>query len=91
MVTRRWPRLVRNLTCCASFFAFRANQSLLFAVIKADPSASRFTLKMRDEVLTDAIVFLRSKGVFPEADSDSDDDVCYGDDFFGAFLSSMLA
>ncbi len=40
-------------------------------------------MKIRDEALPKSIEFLRSKGLFPEKEEeDSDDDICYGDDFF---------
>ena len=48
----------------------------------ADAEKGRFTLKLRDEALPKAIEYLRSKGLFPTKDESSDDDVCYGDDFF---------
>lgn len=51
--------------------------------ILSDPAAGKFALKIRDEALPKSIEFLRSKGLFPEAkEESSDDDVCYGDDFF---------
>ncbi|KAI9103065.1 hypothetical protein DFS34DRAFT_646445 [Phlyctochytrium arcticum] len=41
-----------------------------------------FTLKIRDEALTNSIAYLRTKELFPEASNDdSDDDVVFGDDF----------
>ncbi|ORY01023.1 hypothetical protein K493DRAFT_298599 [Basidiobolus meristosporus CBS 931.73] len=49
--------------------------------ILANPDKGVFTLKVRDEALPLAIAYLRSKGLFPEADSDSDSDVAFGDDF----------
>lgn len=48
----------------------------------SNPEAGKFTLKIRDEALPKSIEFLRSKGLFPTKDESSDDDVCYGDDFF---------
>ena len=51
--------------------------------ILSDAAAGKFALKVRDEALPKAIEYLRSKGLFPEAaDDSSDDDICYGDDFF---------
>ncbi|KAJ3007658.1 hypothetical protein HKX48_008999 [Thoreauomyces humboldtii] len=50
--------------------------------IPGNPDKGIFTLKVRDEALTHGIEFLRSKGCFPEASNDSDDDdVVFGDDF----------
>ncbi|KAK9727862.1 hypothetical protein K7432_001492 [Basidiobolus ranarum] len=57
------------------------NGDIATAEILADAEKDRFTLKMRDEALPLAIAYLRSKGLFPEADSDSDSDVAFGDDF----------
>ncbi|KAL1921562.1 uncharacterized protein VTP21DRAFT_11278 [Calcarisporiella thermophila] len=49
--------------------------------IAADPEKGKFTLKMRDEAIPASIAYLRSKGLFPEAEEeDSDDDLVFGDD-----------
>ena len=48
----------------------------------ADPDNGKFPLKIRDEALPKSIEFLRTKGLFPDKEESSDDDVCYGDDFF---------
>lgn len=59
------------------------DEKLATGEIVSDAAAGKFALKVRDEALPKSIEFLRSKGLFPEAkDDSSDDDVCYGDDFF---------
>jgi len=52
------------------------------AEVVTDKENGRFPLKMKDEGITIAINYLKSKGLFPDkADSDSDD-CCFGDDAF---------
>ncbi|KAI9150974.1 hypothetical protein H9P43_009589 [Blastocladiella emersonii ATCC 22665] len=60
----------------------RGDDGMAVGEIYSNPDAGKFTLKIRDEALPKAIVYLRSKGLFPEADSDSDSDFVMGDDYF---------
>lgn len=50
------------------------------ASMVADADKGEFTLKLKETGLQTGINFLREKGCFPDGD-DSDDDVCYGNDF----------
>ena len=57
-------------------------ETLAKAEIDADPDNGKFTLKIRDEALKDAIQYLISKGAFPEDDPDEgSSDMVFGDDF----------
>merc|ERR1712150_199866 len=49
--------------------------------VKADTNNNKFPLKMKEPSITEAIGILKSKGLFPDADSDSDEMV-FGDDDF---------
>ncbi|ORZ35165.1 hypothetical protein BCR44DRAFT_116694 [Catenaria anguillulae PL171] len=60
----------------------QGDAGLAVGEIRSNPDAGKFTLKIRDEALPKAIAYLRSKGLFPEADSDSDSDFVMGDDYF---------
>jgi len=51
------------------------------AFIKADGDSNKFPLKMKEPCITEAISFLKAKGLFPDADSD-DDEMVFGDDDF---------
>merc|ERR1712063_98737 len=50
-------------------------------VIAADPEKGKFPLKIKEPSITEAINYLKAKGVFPDQD-DSDDDMIFGDDDF---------
>jgi len=49
--------------------------------ITADTNANKFPLKMKEPSITEAISYLKKKGLFPDKD-DSDDDMVFGDDDF---------
>merc|ERR1712232_845013 len=51
------------------------------AFITADGDKNKFPLKMKEPCITEAINFLKAKGLFPDADSD-DDEMVFGDDDF---------
>lgn len=50
--------------------------------IKADTNVNKFPLKMKEPCITEAISYLKKKGLFPDKDDDSDDDYVFGDDDF---------
>merc|ERR1712137_989221 len=50
-------------------------------VIAADPEKGKFPLKIKEPSITEAINYLKAKGVFPDQD-DSDDGMIFGDDDF---------
>jgi glutathione S-transferase len=50
--------------------------------IKADGDKNKFPLKMKEPCITEAITFLKAKGLFPDKDDDSDDEFVFGDDDF---------
>merc|ERR1712241_1627269 len=51
-------------------------------VIPANPDKNIFPLKIREGLILEANNFLRKKGLFPENDSDDDDEMVFGDDDF---------
>merc|ERR1712087_850705 len=50
-------------------------------IVKADSDKGKFPLKMKEPCITEAIGFLKTKGLFPDKDSDSDE-LVFGDDDF---------
>jgi len=50
--------------------------------VKADHNVNKFPLKMKEPSITEAITFLKKKGLFPDKEDDSDDDYVFGDDDF---------
>ena len=48
------------------------------------PQEGTFTIKLKDSIQAAGVQVLREKGKLPE-DSDSEDDICYGDDDMGNF------
>jgi len=50
--------------------------------VKADGDANKFPLKMKEPSITEAIGYLKKKGLFPDKDDDSDDEFVFGDDDF---------
>jgi len=50
-------------------------------VVKANKEKGIFPLKIKDDGINFAVMYLREKGCFPE-DDDDDDDECFGDDDF---------
>jgi len=50
--------------------------------VKADHNVNKFPLKMKEPSITEAISFLKKKGLFPDKEDDSDDDFVFGDDDF---------
>mmetsp|Transcript_75287 Transcript_75287/g.137455 ORF Transcript_75287/g.137455 Transcript_75287/m.137455 type:complete len:464 (-) Transcript_75287:110-1501(-) len=51
-------------------------------IVKADGDKGKFPLKMKEPSITEAISFLKAKGLFPDKDDDSDDEFVFGDDDF---------
>jgi len=60
-----------------------ASSTALYAtgIIKANPDKGVFPLKIKEPCITEAITFLKQKGLFPDGDDDSDEMV-FGDDDF---------
>jgi glutathione S-transferase len=50
-------------------------------IVKADSDKGKFPLKMKEPCITEAISFLKAKGLFPDKDDDSDE-IVFGDDDF---------
>lgn len=50
------------------------------AEIAGNKDKGLFPIKLKDEALTNSIRYLQKVGVFPEGDSDSEEECCYGDD-----------
>eukprot|EP01067_Filipodium_phascolosomae_P009741 Filipodium_phascolosomae@DN931_c0_g1_i2.p1 len=56
----------------------------VIGICKADPQKNLYAIKMKDQVITQGINWLKEKKLFPVEDDD-DDDVVYGDDAIGSF------
>merc|ERR1719408_969399 len=52
------------------------------ALAKQDGEKGKFPIKLRDEAISASIAFLKSKGLFPDKDDDSEDEMVFGDDDF---------
>jgi glutathione S-transferase len=50
-------------------------------IVKANSDKGKFPLKMKEPCITEAITFLKAKGLFPDKDDDSDE-LVFGDDDF---------
>lgn len=59
-----------------------ATGTLAKGFVTADGNVNKFPLKMKEPSITEAICFLKKKGLFPDKDDDSDDDYIFGDDDF---------
>lgn len=57
-------------------------KSVSTAFVKQDSDKGIFPLKVKDQGIMAAINFLKTKGLFPDKDDDSDDDFVFGDDDF---------
>merc|ERR1712151_848669 len=57
-------------------------QDVCTGVIAADGDKGIFPLKIRESLILEANNFLRKKGLFPEDNSDDDDEMVFGDDDF---------
>jgi UDP-glucose 4-epimerase len=51
-------------------------------ICKQDSAKGKFPVKMRDEGIGASIALLKSKGLFPDKDDDSSDEMVFGDDDF---------
>merc|ERR1712232_266368 len=52
------------------------------AIINNDADKNLFVLKLKDAAISGGINYLKSKGLFPDSNDDSDDDYVFGDDDF---------
>merc|ERR1719373_605393 len=59
-----------------------ASPSVCIGKVKADGDKGIFPLKIREPMILEANNFLRKKGLFPEDNGDSDDEMVFGDDDF---------
>lgn len=60
----------------------KGEEELATAIVKTDKEAGRFPLKMKDEGIQKSIAHLKAQGLFPDADSESEDEYVFGDDDF---------
>merc|ERR1712039_198188 len=60
--------------------------TLAKGIMKADGDKGKFPLKMKEPCITEAIAYLKGKGLFPDKDDDSDDDYVFGDDDFPSYV-----
>jgi len=51
-------------------------------ICKQDVAKGKFPVKMRDEAIGASIALLKGKGLFPDKDDDSEDEMVFGDDDF---------
>lgn len=51
-------------------------------VVKTNPDAGVFSLKIRDASISLAYQFLRAKNLFPQDEEDDDEEFCFGDEDF---------
>jgi len=58
------------------------SKSVCIGTVKADGDKGVFPLKIREPMILEANNFLRKKGLFPEDNSDDDDEMVFGDDDF---------
>jgi hypothetical protein len=58
--------------------------SKTFARALVVPQEGQFAIKLKDQMLAAGVQVLREKGKIPD-DSDSDDDICFGDDDLGNY------
>eukprot|EP00300_Choanocystis_sp_HF-7_P027257 c32338_g1_i1.p1 GENE.c32338_g1_i1~~c32338_g1_i1.p1 ORF type:complete len:891 (+),score=218.16 c32338_g1_i1:209-2674(+) len=52
------------------------------ALVAADPSKGRYSIKLKDEGIAASVAYLQSKGVFPEENEGSGSDMVFGEDDF---------
>merc|ERR1711939_995323 len=52
------------------------------ASIAKDADKALFPLKMKDATINSGYAYLKARGLFPDAEEESDEDYCYGDDDF---------
>lgn len=52
------------------------------AILQKDGNKGVFPLKMRDPAITNALAYLKKKGLFPDGNSDDEDEMVFGDDDF---------
>jgi len=57
-------------------------REICVGIVKADGDKGIFPLKIREPMILEANNFLRKKGLFPEDDSDDEDDMVFGDHDF---------
>jgi seryl-tRNA synthetase len=58
------------------------SKTVCIGSVKADGNKNIFPLKIREPMIIEANNFLRKKGLFPEDNSDDDDELVFGDDDF---------
>jgi len=59
-----------------------AGKEFSTGIVKANSDKGVFPLKIREPMILEANNFLRKKGLFPDNDSDDDDEMVFGDDDF---------
>jgi len=59
-----------------------SSASICSGSVQADGDKNIFPLKIREPMILEANNFLRAKGLFPEDNGDSDDEMVFGDDDF---------
>lgn len=60
----------------------KGDAGLASGVVLKDEKKGIFPIKVKDEGINIAIAHLKSKGLFPDKDEDSDEDFVFGDDDF---------
>jgi hypothetical protein len=80
LVCKEWLEKVISLYPSGKLLS--DNKDVCTAIIPTDSDKNIFPLKIRESLILEANNFLRKKGLFPDDNGDSDDDMVFGDDDF---------
>jgi hypothetical protein len=80
LVCKEWLERVTSMHSGGMLTKVGAEYSV--GIIPTDGDKNIFPLKIREGLILEANNFLRSKGLFPDNDSDDDDEMVFGDDDF---------
>lgn len=76
--------MVSNAACVNTIKTFEGidERSWAAITIEKDGEKNLFPIKMRDPAISNAYTFLKKKDLFPDDDSDDEDEMVFGDDDF---------
>merc|ERR1712232_401626 len=80
LVCKEWLEKVLSLYPSGKLVS--DSKDLCTGIIPTDSDKNIFPLKIRESLILEANNFLRKKGLFPEDNGDSDDEMVFGDDDF---------
>jgi len=78
---KAWMEHLFSAFGCGEFVGEPKDRKAVGKVLQ-DKTAGKFPIKLRDEGISASIALLKSKGLFPDKDDDSEDDMVFGDDDF---------